>query len=183
MFELWDIDKRTMIRKQDVIFWEHELGHPSLKPTALTYGVSIYPQLVVTSAVAGSLVATEQNPIHTIPPPVLMPRNDIPLVPPQARQTIDKLAPEPKERVRPKMPNEQLHFIPWLPPVPPQDPAPMPVLLDNIQFVPWNPPLPPPVTHLSQWVSIIDGLDEHFMATLHADESLVCLPDDAPEMK
>ena len=30
LFELWDVDKRVVFRKRDVIFWEHELGHPKL---------------------------------------------------------------------------------------------------------------------------------------------------------
>lgn len=80
-----------MIRKRDIIFWEHELGHPSLKSTALTHGISIYPRLnsqdlqPSLSAAAGRLVQDE-HPVHYVPPAV--PPNDIPLPRPPVRQTI-----------------------------------------------------------------------------------------------
>ena len=42
LYELWDVQKADLIRKRDVIFWEHEMGHPSLTHYALPHGVSIY---------------------------------------------------------------------------------------------------------------------------------------------
>ena len=134
LFELWDIEKRALIRKRDVVFWEHELGHPSLKPSALTHGISIYPHLApsVSPPVAGRLVAAEES--LTIPNAV-PPQSDIPLPPPHARQTVTKLTPEPKERDRVRLPNEELQFIPWQPP------------------------------HGLNWISEITSLDEHFMSS------------------
>ena len=42
LYELGDVHKTCVIRKRDVVFWEHEMGHPSLTKSALTHGVSIY---------------------------------------------------------------------------------------------------------------------------------------------
>lgn len=53
LYKLWDIKKRTIICKRDIIFWEHELGHPTLSPHALTYGVSIFADI---GSVAGAIV-------------------------------------------------------------------------------------------------------------------------------
>lgn len=116
LFELWDIEKRAMIRKRDVIFWEHELRHPFFKSTALTHGISIYPQLNLQdlqpslSALAGRLVRDVQDPVHYVPPAV--PPNDIPLPRPPVRQTIQNLHPEPTQRYRIRQPGEPLQFIP-----------------------------------------------------------------------
>ena len=133
LFELWDVEKRALIRKRDVVFWEHEFGHPSLKPSALTHGVSIYPHLNVSTPIAGRLIATE-DPLST--PDAVPPSSDIPLPPPPARQTVTKLTPEPKERDRVRLPNEELQFIPWQPP------------------------------HGLNWISEMTSLDEHFMSSL-----------------
>ena len=148
LFELWDIEKRAMIRKRDVIFWEHELGHLSLMLTTLTYGISIYPQLnsqdlqPSLSALASRLVRGEQDPVHYVPSAV--PPNDIPLPRPPVRQTIQKLHPEPKQRDRIRQPGEPLQFIPWQPP---------PSISIGDQ-------------HDMYWITTVDTFDEQFMASI-----------------
>ena len=155
LFELGDIEKRAMIRKRDVIFWEHELGHPSLKSTALTHGISIYPQLnsqdlqPSVSALAGRLVRDEQDPVHYVPPAV--PPNDIPLHRPPVRQTIQKLHPETKQRDRIRQPGEPLQFIPWQPP-------PSNSIGDQ---------------HDMYWITTVDTFDEQFMASINTQPNQI----------
>ena len=91
LFELWDVDKSVVLRKRDVVFWEHELGHPVLT-SPLPHGVSILP------AIAGELVtAIQDTPLRdaSIPVPSSAPQNKLPLDPRPGRQSIDKLVAEP----------------------------------------------------------------------------------------
>ena len=91
MFELWDVDKSVVLRKRDVVFWEHELGHPKLT-SPLPHGISILP------AIAGELVtAMQETPLRnaSIPVPSSAPHNTLPLDPRPGRQSIDKLVAEP----------------------------------------------------------------------------------------
>ena len=158
LFELWDIEKRAMIRKRDVIFGEHELGHPSLKSTALTHGISIYPQLnsqdlqPSLSAVAGRLVQDEQDPVYYVPPAVSP--NNIPLPRPPVRQTIQKLHPEPTQRDRIRQPGEPLQFILWQPP---------PSISIGDQ-------------HIMYWITTVDTFDDLFMTSIDTQQE----PDTPP---
>lgn len=99
LFELWDVDKSVVIRKRDVVFWEHELGHPKLT-SPLPHGVSILP------AIAGELV-TAVTPLRdaSTPIPSSAPPNDLPLNPRPGKQSIDKLASEPPIQERNKSGN------------------------------------------------------------------------------
>ena len=104
LFKLWDVLKRDVIRKRDVIFWEHEMGHPSYSSHALTFGVSICADI----GVAGALADSQQD--NLVPPQNETPDNPIPLLPIEGRQTIEKLAPEPVQQ-------NTWRFIPYEPPV------------------------------------------------------------------
>lgn len=101
LYELWDIEKNTLIRKRDVVFWEHEFGHPALDK-ALQHGVSIY------AGVANKLVPA----IRQSSPTLLPSSNTLPQSPLPSRQTISKLPPEPtnKERM-----DKELTFIHYRP--------------------------------------------------------------------
>ena len=143
LFKLWDIDKRDVIRKRDVIFWEHEMGHPTMTQFALTYGISIYPDIGVASAI----VAAQRKDL--IPPQPSAPPNDIPLMPLDARQTIDKLHPEPNEKTRVQQ-GGQLNFIPF---DLPQDIAEKVANIGRPQLH----------QHVAKYMSLTDTLDEKFM--------------------
>ena len=88
------MEKGSLIRKRDVIFWEHEFGYSS---TALPHRVSIY---------GGKLIPhfdhREDVPQLTEPPTTL------PLSPVPAGQSISKLPPETK--------SNEITFIPYVPP-------------------------------------------------------------------
>lgn len=90
LFELWDVDKGVVIQKRDVVFWEHELGHPKLK-SPLPHGVSILP------AVAGELVQSVSSSLRdaSCPVPSTAPPVSLPLLPRTGRQSIDRLSSEP----------------------------------------------------------------------------------------
>ena len=104
LYELWDVDNNTMIRKRDVVFWEHEFGHPALG-NALQHGVSIY------AGMAHKLV-----PAMGQPSPALQPTtNTMPLSPLPSRQTIPKLPAEPSNKERLEK-HKELTFIPYQPP-------------------------------------------------------------------
>ena len=96
LFKLCNVDKRDVIRKRDVIFWEHEMGHPTLSQFALTYSTSIYPN--IGTSIASAIAASQRE--ELIPPQPSTPSNNILLIPLDARQTVDKLHPEPKEKDR-----------------------------------------------------------------------------------
>ena len=59
LFDIWDIQKRTILRKRDVVFWENQLVHPLLAPRGLPHVVSIYSgvagEMVPQAAVTGAL--------------------------------------------------------------------------------------------------------------------------------
>ena len=86
LFELWDVHQKAVIRKHDVVFWEHEMGHPLLPPQALPFGVSIY------SGVAGEMIPAMTVPGSDLPSQL---DNDLPLEPLPARQSIVQLPREP----------------------------------------------------------------------------------------
>ena len=66
------MDKSVVLRKQHVVFWEHELGHPKLT-SPLPYGVSIL------SAIASELVqAVTNTPLQDVFRPI---RSSAPSVP------------------------------------------------------------------------------------------------------
>ena len=87
LFELWDVYKKTILRKRDVIFWEHQMGHPLLTPKALPHGVSIYAD------VAGEMIPalTPINQQNQLPSTL---NNNMPLLPLPSQQTITRLNPE-----------------------------------------------------------------------------------------
>lgn len=115
LFKLWDVEKRCVIRKRDVIFWEYEMGHPSLRPQALTHGLSIDPSLGP-AGIAGAIADSEApNLIPPSGPAPPVPSSSVPLVPLDTRQTISKLPPEPSEQQRIRQ-GGQLRFIPYQPP-------------------------------------------------------------------
>lgn len=97
LFELWDIHKKAILRKRDVIFWEHDLGHPLLSDRALPHGISIY------TGVAGEMIPAISSPSSPdtsvpIPRPSEIPsdlNNPLPLLPLPTQQTISRLPPEP----------------------------------------------------------------------------------------
>ena len=91
LFELWDVDKSVVLRKRDVVFWEHELGHPKLT-SPLPHGVSILPAIAseLVQAVADTPLQDVSRPIRSSAPSVPMP-----LLPRTGRQSIDSLTAEP----------------------------------------------------------------------------------------
>ena len=105
-YELWDVDKNTMIRKRDVVFWEHEFGHPALKD-ALQHGVSIY------AGMANKLVPAICQPSPAVPPSSNI--NTVPLSPLPGRQTITKLHSEPTNKERMEK-HRELTFVHYRPP-------------------------------------------------------------------
>lgn len=107
LYELWDVEKATIIRKRDVVFWEHQMGHPLLHPTALPHGVSILP------SIAGGVVASDDHQTH-LPIPSSAPPNTRPLSPRPGRQSITKLPSEPTISQQNK--SGELTFIPYIPP-------------------------------------------------------------------
>ena len=114
LFKLWNVEKRCYIRRRDVIFWENEMGHPSLRPQALTHGVSIDPSLGpagITSAIADSEADALAPPSGS----ALTPSSSVPLAPLDTRQTVSKLPPEPSEQQCLRQ-GGQLRFIPYQPP-------------------------------------------------------------------
>lgn len=125
LYKLWDITKRSVIKKRDVIFWEHEMSHPSLRSEALTHGVSIDPNLgapapplpapdLNPAGIAGIIADSEaENLIPPVPPPTVSP--PMPLTPPASQQSVQKLQPEPSEQQRVKTGGD-LRFIPYVPP-------------------------------------------------------------------
>ena len=106
LFELWDVEKGVLIRKRDVVFWEHDMGHSLLRSSALPHGVSILP-------VASAVVASDTRQIH-LPMDSSAPINSLPLQPLPGRQTIDKLPSEPTIAERSR--TGDLTFIPYVPP-------------------------------------------------------------------
>ena len=115
LFELWDVDKSNVIRKRDVIFWEHELGHPRLT-SALPHGVSILPaiasELMNANAEHTPLRNTAQSirtPEDHPPPPTEPPVIARPLTPRAGRQSIESLPSEPTTVERAK--DGQYQFI------------------------------------------------------------------------
>lgn len=121
LFKLYDVDKHTTIRKRDVVFWEHEMSHSSLRPHSLTYGTSIYPDIgspvpgidpgslpatvtdgVVgtTDGIAGTIADSMREELLSPTTPSPDTKNPIPLPPLDGRQSIDKLPSESKEKDR-----------------------------------------------------------------------------------
>ena len=123
LFKLWDINKRDVIRKRDVVFWEHEMGHPTLK-YPLTHGVSICADIGIAEQIVNSLTEELTPPAHPIPSS--NPAASLPLLPLDARQSIDKISPDPPT-------NPTYRFIPYVPPGPanPIPNVPRPVLADQ----------------------------------------------------
>lgn len=82
------------------VFWEYEMGHPTLSQFALTYGISIYPNLGynIGTSIASAIVSSQHE--ELISPQYSTPSNNIPLMPLDACQTVDKLHPEPKDKDR-----------------------------------------------------------------------------------
>ena len=89
LFELWDVDKSVVLRKRDVVFWEHELGHPRLT-SPLPHGVSIL--LAVASELVQAVAPLQDvsRPIQSSAPSVPMP-----LLPRTGRQSIESLPTQP----------------------------------------------------------------------------------------
>lgn len=84
LFNLWDVKKGDLVKKRDVIFWEHQMGHAALSQWALPHGVSIFP------GVARNMVEA----YATTPPVVQENTNAVPLLPLPARQSVQTLPPE-----------------------------------------------------------------------------------------
>ena len=84
------------------------MGHPTLSQFALTYGTSIYPS--IGGSIAGAIAASQRE--ELIPPQPSAPANNIPLMPLDARQTVDKLRPETKDKDRIQQAG-QATFIPF----------------------------------------------------------------------
>ena len=105
LFELWDVDKSVVLRKRDVVFWEHELGHPKLT-SPLPHGVSILPAVAseLVQAIADTPLQDVSRPIQSSAPSVPMP-----LLPRTGRQSIESLPTEPTIRQRAK--SGSLQFI------------------------------------------------------------------------
>ena len=91
LFALWDVYKKTILRKHDVILWEHEMGHHLLTPRALPHGVSIY------AGVVGEMVPAMSNTTHHLPSTL---DNSMPLTPLPAQQTILQLPTEQPPRTQ-----------------------------------------------------------------------------------
>ena len=104
LYELWDVKAAVVVRKRDVVFWEHELGHPSILPTALPHGVSILSS-IARRIVTDDIRQTQQ------PFPSDAPLNSHPLIPLAGRQTLDKLPSEPS--VSDRAASGELTFIPY----------------------------------------------------------------------
>ena len=126
LFKLWDVEKQSAIRKRDVVFQEHEMSHPSLRPHSLTYGTSIYPDIGsplqdtlpqnnLVDGIAGNIADSMQEELQ--PPTMEVITNDIPLPPLDARQTLNKLPTEAKEKDRVTK-GGPLRFIQYEPSVP-----------------------------------------------------------------
>ena len=134
LFKLWDVDKHSAIRKRDVVFHEHEMSHPSLRPHSLTFGTSIYPDIGSplpdpgelaardtasvpgndsVDGIAGRIADSMQDELQ--PPETGVISSEIPLPPLDARQTLDKLPSEAKERDRVAK-GGPLRFIHYEPP-------------------------------------------------------------------
>lgn len=111
LFELWDVEKGVLLRKRDVVFWGHDMGHSLLRSSALPHGVSILPSTL--QPVASAIVGSDNRQIQ-LPVPSSAPKNDLPLPPLPGRQSIDKLPSEPSTAQRAK--SGDLTFIPYQPP-------------------------------------------------------------------
>ena len=74
LYELWDVQKGSLLRKRDVVFWEHEFGHPDYLLTALPHGVSIF------GGVAGKLVSHLDN-SKNVPKQTMSDQPDQPSIP------------------------------------------------------------------------------------------------------
>ena len=186
LFELWDVEKSTLIRKRDVVFWEHELGHPKLV-SPLPHGVSILPAVASELVYAITPLRNVSIPFPPTPP------NNIPLAPRAGRQKIDRLPSEPKSSVHSKDANYR--FIPeQLNPEAVAKVSNIKSSFDQIEFVDdsqnamaknvhHDPPSPdedqahPPLPHsegmlVAQYMCQIDVSDELFMEDYAADNWL-----------
>ena len=86
LFELLDVHQKAIIKKRDVIFWEHQLGHPLLTPLALPHGVSIY------TGVSGAMIPAIGTTDKGVPSDL---DNTLPLTPIPGRQSVSCLPAEP----------------------------------------------------------------------------------------
>ena len=105
LYEVWDIEKASVIRKRDVIFWENQLGHPAFATVALPHVVSIASG----SGTTGKMVPHLRDDIN---PPPSNTSIDIPLAPLPTKQSIPKLPPEPT--VAQQSAAGELTFIPYI---------------------------------------------------------------------
>lgn len=172
LYELWDVVKKDVIRKRDVIFWENELGHNILHGFALPHGISIFP------GVAGQIMdrMNDEVPVN-VPMTNVGPANALPLVPVAGKQDIQALAPEPKKN--------ELTFISFVPQV--EAPPVVPVLARPSLNVPvaTNNPVAANVNvggvnvdlranqvigSVANYAEMIDMLDNDFMETLYATD-------------
>ena len=94
LFELWDVQQKIIIRKRDVIFWEHQLGHPLLSPLALPHGISIY------TCVSGAMIPAIGLPDKGIPSEL---DNTLPLDPIPVGQSVSRLPPESNNATGPNL--------------------------------------------------------------------------------
>lgn len=153
LFDLWDVVKTGVIRKRDVVFWEHEMGHTKLWPFALPHGVSIYP------GVASKILQETNKEMfgEEVVPNVgaVVEPNPLPLIPVSGGQSIDALPKEPPSAVA-----NELTFIPYVP----------------VENKPKKTPnVAKPVLNLSvlgespaaQYMEAIGCLDERFMNDLY----------------
>ena len=85
LFELWYVHQKTIIRKRDIIFWEHQLGHPLLSQVALPHGVSIF------TGVSGALIPAIGTPVDILSDLT----NTLPLTLVPGRQSITRLPAKP----------------------------------------------------------------------------------------
>ena len=107
LYELWDIQKGSIIRARDVVFWEDELGADLLRPWALPNGTSFLPVAseYVSHHPLPSVGSTNPStssdaPLGTAPVAPLAPLTDMPsLTQPRTVPALTPQAPDPPGRV------------------------------------------------------------------------------------
>lgn len=141
LYELWDVEKGCVIRKWDVVFWEHQMGHPAFIPVALPHGVSIGGSIEKRGTLSSSdstqsagdlgvdkgfgtdtnlagaaakLVPSLREDQNPPPTDVATTTTELPLPPLPARQSITKLPPE--QTIKQRATAGELTFIPYVPP-------------------------------------------------------------------
>lgn len=144
LFDLWDCKKNDVIRKRDVVFWEHEMGHPDLSGFALPHGVSIF------SGVASKIVESfnDEAGVNDVVSLPVQPQNNLPLVPLAGRQNIEAL---PRENE-----GDELTFIHYEHPAN-ANAIPIPVVRKPVLDLP----------HVAKYMETIYTLDDLFMNEMY----------------